>query len=142
MVGEFIARVLVYGCIGLLLEFFFTGIHSVVVLRSRNAICRSSLWMVPIYGLGAEGMGFLRIFLTEPYLFIPAAVLFIFAVEYASGRILRLAGVTVWDYSHSRFSLHGLVRADYLPFWLMVAIGYDVLADYITKIMEFVGKIA
>jgi len=142
MVWEFFARLAVYGCVGVIMEILFTGFHSLIVLRDRSAISRTSLHMIPIYGLGAEGLGLLRMLLPQPYFFIPAAVLFIFAAEYASGWTLRKAGIKIWDYSHSKFSLHGLVRADYLPFWLMVAVAYDILADFVTKILTFVGSMA
>lgn len=137
---EFLFKTIFYGCIGLLLEVFFTGLHSVIILKSRDAISRTSLWMLPIYGLGADGLGLIRNWLgfSRP-LFIFVAVLFIYLLEYISGRILRLLKVKVWDYSHSRFSLHGLVRADYLPFWFLVAFCFDQLCDVMDKIFIYAG---
>jgi len=142
MLWEIFAKLTVYGCVGLLMEIFFTGIHSILILRDRNAICRTSLHMIPIYGGGALLLGLLREVVPWKLLFIPICTLSIFMMEYISGWILRKLGIKIWDYASSRFSIHGLVRVDYLPFWLMTAVAFDILADYVTKILEFVGKTA
>lgn len=138
----FLARTLVYGCVGTQLEMFFTGFHSIFILRDRSAICRTSLLMIPIYGFGADGLGLLRLLIHFAPIFIPVATLFIFALEYVSGWLFHLLKIKIWDYSHSKFSIHGMVRLDYLPFWLMVAIAFDQLSDYVTKVLEFVGSVA
>ena len=52
------------------------------------------------------------------------------AVEYASGSVLRrLRGAAPWDYSHARWNLHGLVRADYAPVWALAGLGFERLHD-------------
>lgn len=139
---QLLAKITIYGCLGVLMEVFFTGFHSILVQRDRNAICRTSLWMVPIYGIGAVCLGLLRHLFSNSALFIPIAVVFIFGAEFCSGWLLRKVKIKAWDYSHAKFGIMGLIRIDYLPFWLMVAIGFDVLADYITRLLEYVGKMA
>lgn len=47
-----IQRLFAFGCLGLLIEVFFTGVHNLVVLRDKNATSKTYLWMFPIYGLG------------------------------------------------------------------------------------------
>lgn len=137
-----ILRTLVFGCVGLILENFFTGLHSIIILRSRDAICRTSLWMVPIYGLGGDGLALERYLMPWMVLFVPVATLSIFAAEYCTGWLLRKIGVKVWDYSHAKFGIHGLIRLDYLPFWMMVALGYDLLVDILDKVLRFAGSLA
>lgn len=142
MFFEFIAKVTVFGCVGLLLEVFFTGIHSILFMKDRNAVCRTSLWVIPIYGLGGMILGLLRSIFQNSLIFVPLAVIFIFGAEFCSGWLLRQIKVKAWDYSHAKFGIMGLIRLDYLPFWTMVAIGFDVLVDYLSKILEFVGSLA
>ena len=137
-----IQKLIVYGCLGVMLEVFFTGFHSIIILRNRSAISRTSLWMIPVYGGGALWLGFLRTVVPLPIMFVPLATLSIFAAEYVAGWIFRKLGIRIWDYSHSKFSIQGLIRVDYLPFWLMVAVAFDQLSDYVAKIMELVGKMA
>lgn len=141
-VWDLIARIIVYGCVGILMEVFFTGIHSIIVMRDRNAVCRTSMWMILIYGSGGLILGILRSILPNSLLFVPTAVVTIFAMEFCSGWLLRKIKVKAWDYKHAKFGIMGLIRLDYLPFWTMVAIGFDVLVDYLTKILEFVGSLA
>jgi hypothetical protein len=41
-------------------------------------------------------------------------------VEYASGAALvALTGSCPWDYGQSAWSVHGLIRLDYAPFWAL-----------------------
>jgi uncharacterized membrane protein len=98
--------------------------------------------MVIVYGLGAYCLGLLRVAIPFKLVFIPVCTVSIFIIEYVSGWIFRLLNIKIWDYSHARFSIHGLVRIDYLPFWFMVAVAFDLLADYVTKALEFVGRMA
>lgn len=52
------------------------------------------------------------------------------AVEYAAGRTLRaIREDAPWDYSHARFNLDGLVRADYLPLWAFYGLALERLHD-------------
>jgi len=132
----------IFGCVGLILENLFTGLHSVIILKSRDAICRTSLWMIPIYGLGGDGLAFLRYLLPWMILFVPVATGCIFMAEYATGWLLRRFGIKVWDYSHAKYGIHGLIRLDYLPFWMMVALGYDLLVDILDKVLRFAGSLA
>jgi uncharacterized membrane protein len=55
-------------------------------------------------------------------------------VEYASGRVFRLLlGRAPWDYSHARWNLDGLVRADYVPLWALAGLGLERVHDALTR---------
>jgi hypothetical protein len=104
-------RGLVYGLLGLVSELAWTG------LRGRP---RTSLWVLPVYGLAAPLFEPVHDRLRRrPAVLRGAAYSLGFsAVEYTSGRVFRrFRGEAPWDYSHARVQVHGLVRADYVPLW-------------------------
>lgn len=139
---ELLSKLVIYGLTGVIFEVVFTGLHSIIILRDKNAISRTSLWMVPIYGFGALLLGAERYALGSPLLFVPIATLSIFIMEYLSGWVFKKLGIKIWDYSHAKFSIHGLIRVDYLPFWVLVAVAYDILSGYVTKLFELIGRIS
>jgi len=48
--------------------------------------------------------------------------------------VLRLAlGEAPWDYSHARWNLHGLVRAEYVPLWALAGLGLERVHDALTR---------
>jgi hypothetical protein len=127
-------RFAAYAALGWCADFAFNR----ALARRRGQPLRAietSLWMLPVYGLvqplyepahnalrrrpwpvrgAVYGAGFL-------------------AVEYASGRLLRrLLGKAPWDYSHARYHLHGLVRADYFPLWALAGLGLERVHDRLT----------
>ncbi len=116
-------RVIAYGVAGLISELAFTA------ARGRP---RTSVWMLPVYGLAAP--------LFEPLhdrlrgrSFRARALAYAIGfsiVEYGSGRALQRArGTAPWNYSHARFHLDGLVRADYLPVWAVAGLACERLHD-------------
>ena len=137
-----LVKVLLYGHVGLLIEIWFTALHSVIFLKDVKAPGRTYLWMIPIYGLAAIALGGLHAVLPR-YLFIPLALLFIYCAEASAGLILKkLTGRIPWDYGSAKFGIAGLVRLDYAPFWLLAVICFDRLSDYITRILEIAGQLA
>jgi hypothetical protein len=51
-------------------------------------------------------------------------------MEYAGGRLLRrFRGEAPWDYSHTRFHVHGLVRVDYFPLWAAAGLALERVHD-------------
>jgi len=142
MIVQFLLKLFIYGCVGLVIEVFFTGLHSIILMKDKNAVCRTSLWVLPIYGGGAIFLSWLKSSLDNAFIFVPLAVVSIFALEFISGWLLRQIKIKAWDYSHAKFGIMGLIRLDYLPFWAMVAIGFDSLSDYISKILEIAGNLA
>ena len=60
----------------------------------------------------------------------------IFTVEYATGWLLRrLTGACPWDYTgHSRWSVHGLIRLDYAPAWLVMGLAAEWVHDFLVTL--------
>ncbi len=89
-------------------------------------------WMLPIYGLSQPLYEPVHDALRERPAAERAAAYCagFFAVEYASGRLLRAGGVEPpWDYSHARLNLHGLIRASYVPVWAGAGLALEPLHD-------------
>jgi hypothetical protein len=116
-------RFLAYGLVGLAGELIFTA------AKGRP---RTSGWMLPVYGLGLPFFEPLHERLRHTRLPVRAMAYAggFSAVEYASGRALRrILGSAPWDYSHARWHVDGLVRADYLPVWAAAGLGFERLHD-------------
>ena len=45
--------------------------------------------------------------------------------EYISGSILNAFDVCPWDYKNAKYSINGLVRMDYLPFWMVAGLFFE-----------------
>lgn len=131
-----LGRFVVYGSLGLASEIVFTGLKDLARTRGRRFGGRTSLWMFPVYGLAQP--------LFEPaheairHRAAPARALVYAAgftvVEYTSGRVFRLVlGEAPWDYSHARWNLHGLVRADYAPLWALAGLGLERVHDALAR---------
>lgn len=128
-------RSLAYGLLGVAGEVIFTAVHSATRVEERSAKLEghSYLWMLPIYGSAA-------------WLFEPlhdrlrhrpvlrrgiAYAIGITGVEFASGMLLKkTVGLIPWDYSeHTRLSVGGAVRLDYLPVWGAAGLLLEQLHD-------------
>src|SRR5690606_39436874 len=52
----------------------------------------------------------------------------LYAIEYTAGWLLRCAlGRCPWDYGRARWSVHGLIRLDYLPAWAAACLIFESL---------------
>jgi uncharacterized membrane protein len=121
------ARFVIYGLVGWCIECLFT---SVVDLASGTGDLRlkgySYLWMHPIWGAGLL-LGERLLMELQRRRLSRAWRVFLgmwvcFAVEYLTGAVLvAVIGRCPWDYSGSVASVHGLIRLDYAPFWLLCA---------------------
>lgn len=136
-------KALVYGCLGLLIEFVFTGIGS-LIRKDWNATCKTYLWMLPIYGFAAlalEGVSqaIQWPFYLKAFLYVPI----IYGVEALSGwTIKQLIGTIPWDYQKSAWTPMGLINLKYAPFWLIVAMAFDPITDFLTKILHKLSLVA
>jgi uncharacterized membrane protein len=136
-------KILVYGCIGILIECLFTGLHSLFVVQDRRARCTTFLWMLPIYGLGAVLLGEIRTAIHNTWIFVPVGTLFIFTAEFLSGLFFwKGFRLRLWDYSKAKTSIMGLIRTDYAPFWMLVTVFFDRIADLISKTLRMLGEMA
>lgn len=129
-----------YGCFGLLLEIFFTGMHDLLMGRNKNMRAVTSLWMAPIYGIGATCLEILSFAELRLPLFIVIGVIIVYFVEFSLGWVSRRAGLRLWDYQHARFNVKGLIRLDYVFFWVMVVVVFYVSHNLINDLVHFVLK--
>lgn len=111
-------RFLIFGLVGWLVEVIWTGFNS-ILQRDPKLVCRTSIWMLPIYGMIA---------FFEPlcdkiknwHILLRGGVytVCIFSVEYVTGMLLKkITGVCPWDYSDSLYHIQGIIRLDYAPVW-------------------------
>ena len=131
-------RILFYGLLGVAMEIIWTGAGS--MLRGDYSLRGVSyIWMFPIYGAA---------FLLEPVhesirgLKWPVRgiiwALVIFAMEFASGLIIKMAvGRIPWDYSGNyQYSVGGLIRLDYAPVWFVVGLLFEQAHDFLKKLLR------
>ncbi|TMD60992.1 MAG: hypothetical protein E6I87_03895 [Chloroflexi bacterium] len=121
-----LARVLLYGLFGCVVEFGFTF----AARRPRLP----NPWMLPIYGLAAFAFPPLRrVARGRPMLargVVYAAAMIV--AEYAIGRSLRVTvGAAPWRYD-SRFAIDDVSRLDYFPLWALYGLTLERLEDAIT----------
>ena len=132
-----LVRFVFYGFLGWCAEVVFTALTESLPRRDWRLPGTTYLWMFPIYGFGG--------LLFEPchealrgWPWLARGLVWtlaIFAVEYATGRLLRrLTGRCPWDYSYSRFHLHCFIRFDYAPVWF----GFGLLLE---RVHDAVGRL-
>jgi len=131
----------VYGCLGLLIEIFFTGVYSLII-KNWKATSQTYLWMLPVYaiaGLALEGISE-----ALPWPFYLKALVYvptIYLIEAFSGWCLKKAiGVIPWDYGRSKHTPWGLINLKYAGFWLVLGMAFDPLSLYLRKMLNFLAK--
>ncbi|NOV88182.1 putative membrane protein [Clostridium acetobutylicum] len=130
-----ILRFIIYGIAGWCVEIVWTGLGSMlngdVTLRAWT-----NIWMFLIYGLA--------IFL-EPIhnniRHLPILVrggiysTLIIISEYITGSFLCfMLGTCPWHYSSGPFTIQGITRLDYFPYWLIAGLLFEKLHDALLKI--------
>ncbi len=116
---------LLCGIAGWCWECFWTGMHS-LRLQQPQLMCRTSLWMFPIYGAAA----FLTPLFTRlkrfPLLMRSLVyAICIFTGEYISGSLLKRIQACPWNYSHAKLNIDGIIRLDFLPAWMLAGIVFE-----------------
>ena len=118
-------KFLMCGSIGLCLEVFWTGLHS--LMRGEPTMTgKTSLLMFPIYGCAAV-IGPV----SQKIASIPTALrgcLYtagIYAAEFFSGSVLKFFGMCPWDYSKTPFQYKGVIRLDYAPLWFLTGLLFE-----------------
>lgn len=135
-----ISKLLVYGTLGLIIEVWFTGIHS-IVSGDFEASAHTYLWMIAVYGSTALLLEQVsnRI---KSNIFIKAIVYvpLIYISEFLWGLLLRhTLGKCPWDYGGSGINVLNLIRLDYGVFWYMAALGFEWLYIKMNKLIRYVG---
>lgn len=112
------------------------------MLRDWRLIGKTSLWMFPIYGMGALlapiGRGvdrWLDVGMTDSL--IPVRdrlfrhgllyMVLIFVAEYMTGTWLRQWGFCPWDYTGRHSNVNGLIRLDFAPLWFGTGLFFEEL---------------
>lgn len=113
------------GMYGWCMEILWTGILS-FLHGDLKLTGISSLRMFPIYGMGALIAPLSRC-LKHLHTFTRGLIYMfcIFTVEYISGRRMQKKGCCPWDYSHSPFHIHGVIRLDYAPLWFLAGLFFE-----------------
>ena len=124
---QFLKRFLIYGSAGCLMEVFWTGLGS-LIKKNFRLISSTSLWMFFIYGLAAALDPICDMLTGYPFFLRGCVyVLSVFVIEYLTGYLLKKAGLCPWDYSHSKFSVNGVIRLDYAPVWFVAGLIFERL---------------
>ena len=127
----------VYGCLGLLIEVFFTGVWS-LFQKNWKATSQTYLYMLPIYGATAIALEGVSEALPWPFymkafLYVPI----IYGIEALSGWLLqKVIGVIPWDYKKSKWTPMGLINLKYLPYWLLLALAFDPIQRILSKALR------
>lgn len=137
-IREFLNNFLKCGVAGWCLEIMFTSVESILA-KDMRLFGRTSLWMFPIYGMGALlgpiSRGMDRWIGDEKWLSLRDKfwrhgfndMVLIFAAEYVTGAILKAKNMCPWDYSGRMFSVDGLIRLDFAPFWFCTGLLFERL---------------
>jgi len=130
-------KAIAYGCIGILIEVFFTGVAS-LIQKDWDGTAKTYLWMFPIYGVTAlflEGIsnGLDWPFYLKAFVLVPV----IYGTEALSGwTIKKITGRIPWHYPESAWSPAGLINLKYAPFWLLLAMAFDPITAFLTKMLH------
>jgi uncharacterized membrane protein len=115
------------GLTGWCMEIVFTSIRPLLG-GDFHLWGQTSLWMFPIYGLAVLLVP-VRRYIGDWPLLARAAVygVLIMCGEFITGSLLTALGVCPWDYSDAVYSVRGVVRLDYFPFWAAAGLVFEWL---------------
>lgn len=154
MLPVWFEKILLYGHIGVILEFWFTGARS-LFNRHWKLTTSSYLWMLPVYGvtgllMEVVGASVVAPFWAKAFLFVPL----IYGAEALSGATLAgltgflerflggaQGGVIPWEYQKSNWAPFGLVNFRYAPFWYLLALAFDPISHWILKVISVAGQL-
>lgn len=139
-----ILKLIAYGHLGLLIEVWFTGFHSLIFNRDKSMKAATYLPMLVVYGVTALALEAVSEHLPWPFYF--KAFIYVFIIYFAealSGSILKkLTGKIPWDYGLSRWSPAGLINLKYAPFWFILALAFDPITTFLTKLLHALSLVA
>lgn len=131
-------RLALYGVFGWCAEIVWTALTGVAYAATHGERIdpkltgHTYLWMFPIYGGG--GLVFEVVHgAVSPLSWVMRGLIYMagcFVVEYASGWLIeRATGAVPWDYSYSRWHVHGIIRLDYAPVWFV----FGLLLEHVQR---------
>ncbi len=124
---------LVCGLCGWCMECLWTGLHSVISHKDKKLLCRTSVWMFPIYGMAACLTPICNKLKNKNALIRGGVYTFcIFITEFVTGLILTKFKACPWDYSKAKLNYKGVIRLDYAPAWFLVGLFYEMLLSQVT----------
>ena len=113
------------------MECLWTGLSSIRDHRKdKTLLCRTSVWMFPIYGMAACLSPISKKLKKRNALFrggIYATLIYL--AEYISGVILKKFGACPWDYSKAKYNYKGVIRLDYAPAWILAGLFFEKLLN-------------
>jgi hypothetical protein len=148
-------KLLLYGHVGILLEFWFTGIVS-LLRKHWKATGVSYIWMIWVYGMTGIAMEVMSLgidwpFYFKAFLYMPV----IYGAEALSGLAIMTitgllqkwfggagGGVVPWEYEKSRWTPMGLVNFRYAILWFGVALGFDWLSAILRRVVNFIAGVS
>jgi len=115
------------GLIGWCIECFWTGLGSLKDhTKDKRLLCRTSVWMFPIYGLAAFiPPVYKQIKVLPAYLRGSVYAAGIFFCEFVSGSLLKKHNACPWDYSNAKLNCKGVIRLDYAPCWAAAGLLFE-----------------
>lgn len=135
-------KMVIYGCLGMLIEVFFTGINS-LIRKHWDATSKTYLWMLPVYGFTALILEAVSEAITWPfYLKAFIYVPIIYGAEALSAWLLKsVIGRVPWDYGISHWTPMGFINLKYIPYWLLLAMAFDPITTFLTKLLHAVALV-
>lgn len=113
------------GLTGWCMEIIFTSLHSIFT-RDFRLKGQTSIWMFPIYGLASLIRPIYPLIRKKPVLVRGSLyAIGIFSCEYVSGKMLKKHNLCPWDYSHAKTNIDGVIRLDYMPFWMIAGLIFE-----------------
>ena len=115
------------GLTGWCLECFWTGLGSFKErTKDKRLLCRTSVWMFPIYGMAAFIPAVYKHIKSKSALFRSAVYASaILGCEYTSGILLKRHNACPWDYSKAKLNYKGVIRLDYVPCWAAAGLLFE-----------------
>lgn len=124
---------IICGLTGWCIEVAFTSIGA-IGKKDKKLMGQTSAWMFPIYGM-ASSIGMISPKIAH-WPILGRGLLYgtaIMTTEYVTGSILSSFDVCPWSYEGEKYSINGLVRLDYFPFWVAAGLLYEKILLDITK---------
>lgn len=124
---------IVCGLTGWCIEVAFTSVNA-AMKKDKKMMGQTSAWMFPIYGMAAG------IDLIYPKIkhwsVMKRGLLYAVAImtgEYITGSMLKAMDACPWSYDDAKYSIKGIVRPDFLPYWMIAGLLYEKILLEVNK---------